>query len=359
MYLKIIFKKGSKVLKELSKILIGMGALILPIAAVADGERYNSSLELELTGAWLAGDGVDTDYAINRTDINSINFFNPMPTGDFENVDSNYRTGGGVALKYQSNCCFNMGVSYFRVHRKSFAEVTTATPDTPIIGPILLPPSVGDGFATAVTAASEFSFDYIFSNFELGSLICVLSDCLTVNPKIGLSVGRFKDHQFISYVGLFEPNAIIPAANDQVDMFSRYRGFGPSIGTDISYLFCRNFSLFGNFRYSTLLGTLHGTLENTATDATGAVIPVNTGTIHFRTNNNVVKLFQSELGLGYFYGGACHCIEIKAGYMYTQAVDAINRIQFPDDTASSVDIKQIVNASYHGPFIRVSTRFGL
>lgn len=348
--------------KLLASLALGMGVFSLPVLAFAEPGRC-PSIEVAITGAWLAADGVDTDYAINRTDLsglisNNRNAPDNVPSGVHESVQPKYKLGGGIALNYRSPCWYNLGVSYFAIRHTSVDEITAGTQLNPAVAPILIPATVIDGSNNALTADSRYNFHYSFANIELGSVICFISDCLTVNPKLGLTYARFRNNQFTTYTGITD-GSFLPGTSDQVDMHSRYRGVGPSIGVDICFLFCEDFSLFGNLRYSALSGTLQGIFENTSFDSTGVPVRLSSGAVTFHQNRHMVKLFQSELGLALNYDWCGRCVEIKAGYTYTQAMDAVNRVTFLDDVAPNNALKQILNASFHGPFIRLSARFGL
>lgn len=341
--------------KKLVSLLLGSSALLtLPIEAMANGAECCPSLEIALTGGWFAADGTETAYAIQRTDDPALTPF--LPTGPLVKISPKYKWGGGLALNYQSDCCYNWGASYFWYHHTSSDAVTGGTPTVPNITPVLTPTSVF-GRNNFLFASSNFKFQYDFANIELGSNFCMIADCLIVNPKVGLSYGRIRADQTATYSRL----AGDVDNDDLVSLLSRYKGFGPSIGADLNYLFCNSFSLFGNFRYSALVGSLNAEWSNVFFDQDDLVVPEFHGDVPFHSERHIVKLLQSELGLGYTFDWCGFCGGIKVGYQLTQALDCVYRISFISDfsVGGSELIENLRNASFQGPFVRITAKFGM
>lgn len=341
--------------KKLAILLLGIsGFLTLPIEAIASREKSCPSIEIVLTGGRFVADGTDTSYAIKRTDDPTLTHF--LPTGSLIKIPPKYKLLRGIALNYESDYCYNLGVSYFRYHNTSNDSVTAGTAALPNIAPVLAPNSVF-GPNNFLFASSNFKFQYNFANIELGSNFCIITDCLIVNPKVGLSYGSIRADQTTTYSRLINDTD----NDDIVTMLSSYKGFGPSIGTDVNYLFFDNFVLFGNFRYSALVGTLNGEWSNVFLDEDDNTAPEYLGDVPFHSNRHLVKLCQSELGLGYTFDLCGFCGGIKVGYQLTQASECVDRISIVGDfnVGGSQVIENLRNARLHGPFVRITAKFGL
>lgn len=345
--------------KKVASLVLGISALItLPIEAIANRKEYCPALEIALTGGWFVADGTDTAYAIQRTDDPNLTHF--VPTGSLVKISPKYKLLGGLDLNYQSDCCYNWGGSYSWYHHTSNDSVTGGTATRPNIGPVLMPNSVLFRPGNFQFASSNFKFQYDFANIELGSNFCMITDCLIVNPKVGLSYARIRADQTTTYSQLTDDGDY----DDTVTMLSRYKGFGPSIGADVNYLFCDNFALFGNFRYSALVGSLNGEWSNVLFDPDDNAVPDYLGNVPFHSKRHLVKLCQSELGLGYTFDWCGFCGGIKVGYQLMQALDCVDRITLlsdfnAGDAGGSALIENLRNARIHGPFIRITAKFGM
>lgn len=357
--------------KVIQSVFIGIGIFLifpsLSLAEVAIENECCPSVEVGLTGGWFSIFAPNTDYVLNRND----NYANSFPSGDYVGINPKHRFGGEIFLNFQTGCCYDWSLHYFRFHERTRDSITGTA-----LGPNLIPPLVlfEDGVSVFAEASSALLFDYHFANLEVGSNVCVIADCLTIHPKLGISYARIKYRQKTTYgpggtvngqfqgsgIGpIFVGGVFDPVYTEIVNMGSTFHGVGPSLGVDLDYSFCRLLSFFGEFRFSALAGSLNGKYFTTVTNfsprtfVTGA-----TGDNIFRSKRHFVKLFQSELGLNYPFNWSSYCGNFQVGYMFTQAFDVTDRITFTDDAAMSELVHQNENAGFHGPFLRVTAKFG-
>lgn len=337
----------------LASLIIGTSAMLtLPVVAMADKARNHSDVEIGLTGGWFAPDTSTTNFALKREDNDTRNAF---PSGDVLRNDPKYRFGGGISVSGSCDCCYVWSASYFWFHSKSHEEDTAPNTAPFVFTPLL---ASQDGvFDNVSDVESDYHFRYDFANIELGSVLCVISDCLAVKPKIGLSYSRIKNEQEVEY-----SRGDVPAgAVYTVDLESRYNGVGPSIGADVMYSFCGEWSIMGNFRYSALLGSLKADWEFSTTGVTPLGPNTNPAEVEFHSKRHFVKLFQSELALGYNFDWCGNCALLMAGWQFTQALDSKEVVNFA--AANGRDFfrmdDRIVNSSYQGPFVRLVARFGM
>lgn len=362
---------SSRVNKDLKKLianlLIGMSiSAIIPtdVFAItrADGA---ASLEVSLTGGWFQNDTANTSYGILRSDPTLPGGgFGIAPTGQILEINPKNKFAGGISVNYQTCDCYTLGASYFSYHNKHRDTVTGGTPAAPLISATLLSGLIFLSEPQVSKAESQYNFGYDFANMEFGSTLCFIDNCLTINPKIGLSYARISADQTTVYSGStgFFGNA---TGKDTVEILSRYRGFGPSIGADVDYLIWNGFSILGNFRSSALVGNLQCDWINTASADTIGGLPANlySGSLSATSKRQVVKLFQMELGLGYTFDWCGYYARIVAGYQLTKAIDSNKRIDVINQSGGQAGAivlnDKIFNSSFQGPFMRLTANFGI
>jgi Legionella pneumophila major outer membrane protein precursor len=317
-----------------------------PLALANRDAECCPALEIGLTGGWFTPYAADTAFATDSSRTGLL----VVPTGEVIRVRPKYKFGGGVSLNYQMpDCCYNWSASYFWDRNHSSRSVSGNE------GMILLRNL--PGITYAATASSAFKFRYDFANIELGSQVCVIADCLTINPRVGLSYTRLKNDQTTFYSALPDLDAIravAPSATGvTIDRDSTFKGFGPSLGVDINYAFCDGFSLLGNFRYSAVVGTLDSTYQ-----MTGFVNPINNTSVQLSSKRHFANLFQSEMGLAYGFDWCGYGGNIIAGYQLTKCVDS-SEFESQSGTSSALLIDRVSDSGYHGPFLRLTMKFGL
>lgn len=292
--------------------------------------------EVALTGGGFKVPTDYTGYGLSLVDSTHL-------SGDVLKNDPKYKFGGTVLLAYYfPNSTINIDASYTGLrNRTTDSETNSVGIDT-----LGLP---FDTYSRATTAESDFHFDYDFVNIEVGSLTRVNLNGLIINPQLGLSYARLKHDQSIGYAG----GNIAPAsAGVTVDRDSKFNGFGPSFNVDLNFVVCQPISLFGNFRYNALVGNIHS--HYNIIDAAGSVASAD---VSFKSDNTLVSLFQSELGIGYdFNFSNMFCGNIAIGYQLTKAISSGEKFGFTDDVNGTFS-NDLFNTNIHGYFARLTMDF--
>lgn len=288
-------------------------------------------LEVALTGGGFKATADGSAYGIAPVAGATIG-------GDVLKNDPKYKFGGTVLLGYYfPNSTINVDASYTGTRNRT-SDSFSGTVDG-----LNLP----DDFLSASFADSDHHFDYDFVNIEVGSLTRVNCNGLIINPQLGLSYARLKDHQSIGYAGGDAGNGI------SIDRNSKFNGFGPSFNLDLNFVVCRPINLFGNFRYNALVGNIHG--HHDISDSAGTV----SRNVSVESENTLVSLFQSELGIGYDFN-FCNmfCGNFAIGYQLTKAIAPGERFSYVDSGSENFT-DNLFNENIHGYFARLTMDFNV
>lgn len=309
-----------------------------------DPAKHPGTFEISLTGGGYKIGTEDSAYGIQVINPAAL-FLVQGPIGSIVKNDPEYKFGGSVLVGYYfPNSSINVDLSYFGT-RNHIDDSNSAIVTTSLVpsGFILLP---GSGFTT-----SAYDSDYDYANIEIGSLTRVNNNCLIFNPQVGLSYARLKTDQTVGYAGSNIPVGIGFIAEKDTS----FKGFGPSIGFDLTYFMCNPISLSGSFRYNALVGNIN---SNYAVASN-----VNSYTsVDFVTENTLVSLIQSEIALGYAIEIADTLSgNVAIGYQLTKSIGNAENMQFPADVGAGLISfsDNITNTNIHGYFLRVTMDIGV
>lgn len=292
-------------------------------------------LEVALTGGGFKATADASAYGLAPASGSTVG-------GDVLKNDPKYKFGGTVLLGYYfPNSTINVDASYTGTRNR------TSDSHSGTIDGLGIP---DDNYLIARFADSDHHFDYDFVNIEVGSLTRVNCNGLIINPQLGLSYARLKDHQTIGYAG----SGIRPEVlGVTLDRHSKFNGFGPSFNLDLNFVVCRPINLFGNFRYNALVGNIHA--HHNISDVAG----VATRDVSVESKNTLVSLFQSELGIGYDFN-FCNmfCGNFAIGYQLTKAIAPGERFGYTD-SSSELFTDNLFNENIHGYFARLTMDFNV
>lgn len=311
-------------------------------AMPADPVKHPGILEIALTGGGYAAGTEDTAYGIQLGSITA----GGKVTGNVVKNDPSYKFGGSILVGYFFPCSsINVDASYFGTHHHLNDTVTGEVTAS------LMPPDFVGGNQVVAAATSHFDFEYDIANIEVGSLTRVNSNGLILNPQLGLTYVHLNGNQQVSYAG----SAVPAGSTANAYQSTKFNGFGPSVGLDLDFVVCQPITLMGNFRYSGLVGKIHG---NYAAQSTGAITEVTN--VGFSSRHSLVSLIETELAVGYDFDWiSAFCGNIALGYQVSKFLGSGEQASFVDDVSDAQFVSGPINSNVHGWFLRLTMDFAV
>lgn len=301
--------------------------------------EFPGTLEVGLTGGYLR---LSPDFRIYGIKQPAANLLSGPST--VVKVNPKYRFGGGFDVVY--GCSYKLNLNYFET-----SNTTSRLTEGPV-GTILTPGSWNDTVASG-NAFSELISRYRFATVSVSNPFPM--DCLTLIPSVGLSFLYLQHSQNTQY--LLEHNAgVAGVSSSQINLNSKFNGFGLTFAANFGYEFCKGFSVIGGLQYSPLLGSIRG--KYSALRASRIAGTLNTDvSLSYKTQYTIVNHTQSELGLGYKFDiNQCIAANISIVYRFVKIIGARETNLYLGLNSPTLE-NQITNSVLHGPLLRFAIKY--
>lgn len=309
--------------------------LAIPVANAA----YNNPgvVRIDLTGGWFGDSVYDGGYGILAPTSTTS-----LPSGEFLKVESHRDFAGGLGLTYFFPASpYSINLSYWGIHDDSSDGASG------FIGVTKAPADWGIDFAGGASSEVDLKNDFL----KLAFAVTMNPVCnFRVTPQVGVAYLRIKNDQTTFYSG----DGVTPAgAVIAINENSSFRGVGPTFGINLDYGLKCGFGIFGDFNFSALVGNLKSSYA-----ASHSGSPTINTTVSTETDDNIVNLFQTEVGLSYLFQVKHYPGKIMLGYAVAKALSASeNNSHFIDDVNDSKYMTSVTDVGFQGPFARISLAF--